>query len=100
MKNGIVVTCFIKDWLDFREEFPKSIEADTVRAKIYSGVFNLRWNELSENTKEFFTERNSIISHIVDGKLKQKGFKKYDYLIKFAPAIKGNEIVFTEKEVC
>ena len=52
MENGIVLTCFVGDWLDFRSAYPNAMEVDTAKFKIYNGVFNLKWNELSENIAE------------------------------------------------
>lgn len=101
MENGIILTCFVGDWLDFRSAYPNSMEVDTAKFKIYDGVFNLKWNELSENIAEFFSKRNSIITCIKDSKITyQKPYGSFDNLIIYSPALKDNEIVFTEKEVC
>ena len=101
MENGIVLTCFVGDWLDFRSTHPNAMEVDTAKFKIYNGVFNLKWNELSENIAEFFSKRNSIITCIKDSKITyQKPYGSFDSLIVYSPALKDNEIVFTEKEVC
>lgn len=98
----LIITCRVKDWLDYRCSHKGASEISLANIMVYEGIFNISWKYPSNvnNLVDFFCTKDSIITYVYEENNYERVLKgDTTELFKYSPIYVDSKIKYPIKEI-